>query len=405
MADEHLTGHEKAAPMLEGPSGPLTGVRVIDVTQAIAGPWCGMMLGDLGADVIKVEPPAGDSQRFLGPYTIDDQERAYGGAYATYNRNKRSIALDLADPADKETFLQLVDGADAVIENTRAGVLDRLGLGWEVLHARNPKLVYGAIRGFGDPRSGASPYGEWPAYDVVAQAMGTLVSMNGTASGEELKVGPFVGDIYPGTVGAVAVVAALFHARATGEGQFVDVGMVDAIMALSEFGVMRWSYMGRATPPTGNQAPYSAPFDIFPTKDGSAAIAAPGDHQWAEFCRCIGRPELIDDPRCAKARERTRNRAFTDEVVGGWAAAHTTAEVVEALGGKVPVGPVRTPAQLFDDPHTAARDMLVAVPQPSGRPTVQVNTPMRFSATPAGVWRRAPKLDEHAEEIRAELEG
>ncbi|MPY94856.1 MAG: CoA transferase [Acidimicrobiia bacterium] len=390
--------------MLDGPRGPLQGVRVIDVTQAIAGPWCTMMLGDLGADVIKVEPPAGDSQRFLGPYTKDDEERAYGGAYATYNRNKRGIVLDLSQEADKATLLRLVDGADALVENSRAGVLDRLGLGYEVLHARNPRLVYGAVRGFGDPRSGASPYGEWPAYDVVAQAMGTLVSMNGTASGEELKVGPFVGDIYPGTVAAVAMVAALFHARATGEGQFVDVGMVDAIMALSEFGVMRWSYMGRTTPPTGNQAPFSAPFDIFATKDGSAAIAAPGDHQWATFCQCIGREDLIADPRCAKARERVRNRDFVDEVVGGWAAERTTAEIVEVLGGLVPVGPVRKPAELIDDPHAAARQMLVAVPQPSARPTVQVNTPMRFSATPAGVHRRAPRLDEHGEEVRAELD-
>ncbi len=346
----------------------------------------------------------GGQQRFLGPYTKDDEEHAYGGAYATYNRNKRSIALDLGKDEDRETLLRLVDGADALIENSRAGVLDRLGLSYEILHERNPKLVYGAIRGFGDPRTGASPYGDWPAYDVVAQAMGTLVSMNGTASGEELKAGPFVGDIYPGTVAAVAVVAALFHAKATGEGQFVDVGMVDAVLSLCEFGVMRWSYMGRDTPPTGNQAPFSAPFDIFPTADGSAAIAAPGDHQWATFCTCIGRPDLITDPLCAKARDRIRNRAYVDDIVGGWAAAHTTAEVVEALGGLVPVGPVRKPAEMIEDPHIAAREMLVAVPQPSGRDTVQVNTPMRFSATPAGVHRRAPRLDEHGAELRAELD-
>jgi crotonobetainyl-CoA:carnitine CoA-transferase CaiB-like acyl-CoA transferase len=391
--------------MAAGPTGPLRGIRVLDLTRAIAGPWCVMMLADLGADVIKVEPPGGDPQRGLGPFTREDEERAYGGAFGTYNRNKRAITLDLTSDEGRATLLELVDTADALVENMRAGVMDALGVGYEVIHERNPRLVYGAIRGFGDPRTGASPYVDWPAYDVVAQAMGGMVAMNGSSADDRVKTGPFVGDIYPGTVAAVAVTAALHHAARTGEGQFVDVAMTDAVMALCEMGVMRYSYMGRPdTPPTGNRSEFLVPFDVFETSDGACAIGAPTDHHWAALSRIIGRPDLADDERTATLRGRVRNRELIDDVLADWVAARTTAEVVAALGGAVPVGAVNRPGDLFDDEHVAAREMLVAVDQPSGRPVVQVNTPMRFSATPAGVYRRAPRVDEHADEILAELE-
>ena len=391
--------------MAAGPTGPLRGVRVLDLTRAIAGPWCVMMLADLGADVIKVEPPGGDPQRGLGPFTREDQERAYGGAFGTYNRNKRAIVLDLTTDEGQATLLDLAETADALVENMRAGVMDAIGLGYEVIHERNPRLVYGAIRGFGDPRTGASPYVDWPAYDVVAQAMGGMVAMNGSSPDDRVKTGPFVGDIYPGTVAAVAVIAALHHAARTGEGQFVDVAMTDAVMALCEMGVMRYSYMGRPdTPPTGNRSEFLVPFDVFETSDGACAIGAPTDHHWAALSRIIGRPDLADDERTATLRGRVRNRELIDGVLADWVAARTTAEVVAALGGAVPVGAVNRPGDLFDDEHVAARQMLVAVDQPSGRPVVQANTPMRFSATPAGVYRRAPRVDEHAEEILAELE-
>ena len=156
--EDHLTAHEHAIQMIDAPTGPLTGIRILDCTKAIAGPWSTMMLADLGADVIKIEAPRGDLQRPMAPYTREDEERAYGGSFSVYNRNKRGIVLDFTLPSDKEIFLELVDSADAVVENMRAGVMDGLGLGWEVLHTRNPRLVYGAIRGFGDPRTGQSPY-------------------------------------------------------------------------------------------------------------------------------------------------------------------------------------------------------------------------------------------------------
>jgi crotonobetainyl-CoA:carnitine CoA-transferase CaiB-like acyl-CoA transferase len=403
VAIDHLRAHELAAPMAAERRGPLQGVRILDLTHAIAGPWSTMMLADLGAEVIKVEPPQGEMQRFLGPFTREDPDRAYGGTYGAYNRNKRCIVLELSKPEDKETLLKLVDWADALVENQRAGVLDGLGLGYEALHDRNPRLVYGAIRGFGDPRTGASPYADWPAYDVIAQAMSSFVSMNGEAGGTPHKVGPFLGDIYPGTVGALAILAAVFHARLSGEGQFVDVSMVDAVTALSETGVTRFSFMGRDTPPSGNSSDTVAPFDIFQTKDGACAIAAPTNKAWVTLANAIGRPELAEDERTATMSLRVRNRAIVDEAVASWAAARTNAVVLAVLGGRVPCGPMNSPVDLFTDPHVQARGMLVAVDQPQGRPIVQVNTPMRFTETPTGIYRRPPILGEHTEEILAEL--
>ena len=403
---DHLTAHERAAPMATHATGPLAGIRIIDCTHALAGPWSTMMLADLGADVIKVESPKGDMTRAAGPYTLEDTERAYGGGFANYNRNKRGIMLDLTTTAGVEQFLQLVDTADALVENMRAGVMDALGVGYEVLHARNPRLVYGAIRGFGDPRSGESPYVDWPAYDVVAQAMSGLVATNGSGPTDKHLVGPFVGDMYPGTLGAMGVLAALFHAQRTGEGQFVDVAMVDAVMAFSEVGVTRYSTAGRReTPPSGNRNQWVVPFDVFQTTDGLVAIAAPSDNHWAELAVIIGKPEWATADEAATALARYKNRKPIDEALTQWASQRSKAEVLAALGGKVPCGPVNEPGDLFDDPHVAAREMLVAVEQPVGRPIVQIAPPIRMSATPPGIYRRAPRLGEHNDEVLGEAVG
>jgi crotonobetainyl-CoA:carnitine CoA-transferase CaiB-like acyl-CoA transferase len=402
---DHTRAHENAAPMAEGPTGPLTGVRVIDLTRALAGPFCTMLLADLGADVIKVEPPEGDLPRFSGPFTLDDEERAYGGYFASINRNKRGIVLDLKEDADRRTLLRLVDGAEAVVENFRAGVMERLGLAYEVLQARNRRLVYAAIRGFGDPRTGESPYVDWPAFDVVAQAMSGVVSATGTAEGETCRVGPSLGDLYPATVAALGITAAIVHARATGEGQFMDVAMYDALVALCEALVYRFSYTGTVTKPTGNSHPQLTPFDIYPTADGACAIAAPTPNHWERLCRVMGREDLLHDARTLTNRERVANATFVRDVMCRWTSARTTDEIITLLAGQVPVGPVHHAADLFEDPHLRARDMLVAVEHPgAGRPVVLTNSPIRYSATPAGVHRRAPRLGEHTAEVMAELE-
>ena len=405
MSDQSfMRAHEIAEPMLPGPSGPLVGVRIIDLTQALAGPFCTMLLADLGADVIKVEPPHGDMARQMPPFVDDDTEHAYGGYFASINRNKRGVVLDLKSSEDRDTFLRLVDGADALMENFRAGVMDGLGVGYETLAARNPRLVYGAIRGFGDPRSGASPYVDWPAFDVVAQAMSGVVSMTGTADGETVRVGPSVGDLYPATVAALGVTAAILHARTTGEGQFVDVAMYDALTALCEAAVYRYSYQGVVSRPTGNSHPQLAPFDMYPTADGQCAIAAPSAKHWDILCEVMNRPDLVDDPRTMTNGHRKKNADFVWDVMTSWTTSHTTAEIVEALGGRVPVGPVNDAADLYRDPHLQARSMLVAVEHPgSSRPVVFPSSPIKCSASPTGVHRRAPRLGEHTAEVLGEI--
>jgi crotonobetainyl-CoA:carnitine CoA-transferase CaiB-like acyl-CoA transferase len=405
MTRDHRQGHESAAPMQTAATGPLLGVRVIDLTRALAGPYCTMMLADLGADVIKVEPPEGDLTRFNGPFALEDTEKAYGGYFASVNRNKRGIVLDLKDEADRERLLALIDGADVVVENFRAGVMERLGLSYEVLHARNPRLVYGAIRGFGDPRTGESPYCDWPAFDVIAQAMGGIASVTGTADGNVVRVGPSIGDLYPATVAVVGVLAALMHSRLTGEGQFVDVAMVDALVALDEFLVYRYSYSGVVSAPLGTAHSQSAPFDIYPTVDGSCAIAAPTPHHWEFLCRVMEREDLITDPRTLTTKERVANVEFVRTQIVGWTATLPTSEIVRILGGRVPVGPVNNAEDLFNDPHVQARGMLVAVEHAGvDRPMVFPDTPLRFTESPAGIYRRAPRLGEHTAEVFAELQ-
>jgi crotonobetainyl-CoA:carnitine CoA-transferase CaiB-like acyl-CoA transferase len=390
--------------MAPGPTGPLAGLRIVDATQALAGPFCTMLLADLGADVVKVEPPAGDMTRYGGPFTREDGERAYGGYFASINRNKRSVVLDLKTADGRDALLRLVERADAFVENSKAGVMDGLGVGYDAMRAVRPGLVYAAIRGFGDPRTGASPYQDWPAYDVIAQAMGGLVAVTGTAGGDTFRCGPSAGDIYPATLAALGVCAALVHAGRTGEGQFLDVAMYDGVLALCEAIVYRYSYTGMVSRPTGNGHPALAPFDLFPTADGSCAVAAPTEKHWAILCEVIGRPDLVDDDRTRTNRERVANAALVREVVAAWTSTRPSAEVVTALGGRVPVGPVQAADAVFADPHVAARAMLVEVPQPDGsRPVVLPGPPIKLTATPAGVYRRPPRLGEHTAEVLAEV--
>jgi crotonobetainyl-CoA:carnitine CoA-transferase CaiB-like acyl-CoA transferase len=385
--------------------GPLAGLRVLDLTQALAGPFCTMLLADLGADVIKVEPPAGDMTRFVGPFTLEDTERAYGGYFASINRGKRSIVLDLKQDADHDVLLQLATTVDVVVENSRAGVMDRLGVGYETLSASNPKLVYAAIRGFGDPRTGESPYGDWPSYDVVAQAMGGVVSLTGSDDGDVMKCGPSVGDIFSGALGTVGLLAAVVHARSTGEGQFVDVAMYDAVLSLCEGAAYWYSYTGQVRRSTGNGHPTIAPFDIFPTSDGHCAIGTPSDRMFAVLCDRMGSAELADDERFKGPRDRLVNRAEMNELLMRWTSSKTTAEIVELLSGDVPVGPVNDMAAIYADPHVAVRHMLVEVEQPDGsRPVTLAGQAIKMTKTHTGIRSRPPRLGEHTDEILAEAD-
>ncbi|MEP7112116.1 MAG: CoA transferase [Ilumatobacteraceae bacterium] len=383
--------------------GPLATVRVLDLTQALAGPYCTMLLADLGADVIKVEPPAGDMTRFAGPFTAEDTIRAYGGYFASINRGKRSIVLDLKQESDRNVLLQLAATVDVVVENSRVGVMDRLGVGYETLAASNPKLVYAAIRGFGDPRTGESPYGSWPSYDIVAQAMGGVVGVTGNDDGNVMKCGPSVGDIFTGALNAVGLLAAVVHARATGEGQFVDVAMYDAMLSLCEGAAYSFSYTGHVRGATGNGHPSIAPFDIFPTSDGHCAIGTPSNPMFATLCDRMGSPELATDDRFKSPARRLVNRPELNEVLLRWTTSKSTVEIVDLLNGDVPVGPVNDMAAIYADPHVAARRMLVEVEQPDGTRSVTLaGEAIKMTKTFTGVRNRPPLLGEHTDEILAE---
>jgi crotonobetainyl-CoA:carnitine CoA-transferase CaiB-like acyl-CoA transferase len=398
MMAEHLQGHRAAAPMAAGPTGPLRGVRVVDLTRAVAGPFATMLLADLGADVVKVEPSGGDIPRFSGPFTRDDRERAFGGLFGSINRNKRGVVLDLDQPDDRQELLRLVDGADVLVENFRVGVMERWDLSYETLHARTPQLVYAAIRGFGDPRTGTSPMASWPAFDIVARAMAGVVSMTGSDDPGSSALS--LGDLYPATVAALGITAAVLHARATGEGQFMDVALVDSLVALCETAVYRYSYTGAVSRPAPVGHPQLSPFGVFRTLDGACAIAAPTPNHWEALCRAMGREDLQADERTATNRARVANCELVVEVVAGWTGVLTTGEVVGRLGGVVPVGPVNDAANLFTDAHLHARGMLVAVDHPGAeRPVVYPNCPIRFTGTPTGIYRRAPRLGEHNEDV------
>ena len=393
-------------------SGPLTDLVILDCTQALAGPFGAAILADLGADVIKIEPPTGDMSRGTPPHPPDFATPAsgreagcdYGGYFASINRNKRSIELDLKDPNDREIFLSMCERADAVLENSRAGVMDRLGCGYEVVAARNPRIVYGAIRGFGDPRTGESPYMGWPAFDIVAQSMGGLAHVTGPEGANGYPCGASVGDLYPGTLMALGVVAAIHRARVSGQGQFVDVAMYDAITFLCETVVANYGYDGVSLGPRGSGHPNLCPFDIYRAVDGGVAIAAPRPKQWQALCEAMGRPDLVDDQRTRDVRARVTQRELVTEAIEAWTTTLPKHEVMAALGGDVPCGPVNTAADLFADPHLKARNMIRQVDLPGdNHPVSLAGPPVKFSATPTDIYRRAPRLDEHRAEILAQF--
>ena len=397
----------QAAPRSRGSAGdrtgPLRDVRILDCTQALAGPYCTMLLADLGADVVKIEPPRGDMARVLGPRPEDAEGCDYGGYFASINRNKRSIALDLKEPADRDVFLRLVESADAVVENARVGVMDRLGVGYETLRDRNPRLVYVAIRGFGDPRTGESPYADWPAFDIVAQSMGGMVGLTGPRGSAGMPAGASVGDLFPGTLAALGLVSALLSSRATGRGQFVDVAMYDAVLSLCENIVYKYSASGHVERPKGEGHPSLCPFDVYETADGAVALAAPVEPQWQALCDAMQRSELGTDERTKNVFARVANRDFTNAAILAWTRGRTTSAVVKALAGRVPVGPVQSAEDIFRDPHARVREMLVEVESPGANaPLTLAGAPIKLTETPSGVYRRPPLVGEHTIEVLAE---
>jgi crotonobetainyl-CoA:carnitine CoA-transferase CaiB-like acyl-CoA transferase len=386
--------------MTEHKGGTLEGIRVIDLTQMLAGPYCTQMLADQGADVIKIEPPQGDSSRKLGPYRPDDESRMVGGYFASVNRNKKSIVIDLKAEEGRALLRRLVRNADVVVENYRARVMDRLGLSYESLREDNPALVYAAIRGFGDPRTGESPYVDWPAFDVVAQAMGGLMGITGPDASTPIKVGPGLGDIVPGAFAATGILAALVRAKMTGRGQFVDICMVDVVLAVCERIVHQNSYAGVVPRPEGNQHPILTPFGVFPASDGFVSIGAPTDEWWQKICHLIGREDVLADETLSTNALRTKNRERVFAIVEAFTRTRTKKQLLEIFGGKIPFGPVYDIADIVQDPHFAARSMIVETRDPGAAAPVKLaGVPIKFTETPGQIWSAPPLPGEHTDEI------
>ncbi|MFJ1259665.1 CaiB/BaiF CoA transferase family protein [Cupriavidus sp. CuC1] len=385
-------------------SGALSDVKVIDLTQMLAGPFCTQVLADQGARIVKVEPINGEGMRRTGPFLADDKLRSFGGYFQSVNRNKASIALDLKNPEGREVLKELVATADVVVENFRGGVMERLGLSYEELAKINPALVYATVRGFGDRRSGESPYYEWPAYDVVAQAMGGIMGITGPSPEQPTKIGPGVGDTVPALMLAIGILSAVHHARRTGEGQFVDVSMVDCILALTERIVYQHSYEGHSPVPEGNKHPLLCPFGLFRTKDGWVSIACATDELWRELAHAFGRADLAESAECATNAARVRNAGLVIQSLEEFTRQKTKDELKVILGGRVPFGPVYTADDVFHDEHFRSRDMLVEIDHPGSQQRVTITgVPIKLSKTPGGIGRRAPTVGEDTDAILREI--
>ena len=381
-----------------GASLPLAGIRVLDVSQVMAGPYCCMMLGDLGADVIKVEPPpGGDSTRHSMGFRMKGEDSP--GFYAL-NRNKRSIVLDLKNPADQEVFYALVKTADVLVENARPGVADRLGMGYDTLHAINPRLVYASISGFGQ----TGPWSQRPGFDLIAQAMSGVLSATGLPGEEPVKNAIPVGDLGAGLFATVAILAALHGRHASGVGQFVDASLLEAALGLSVWETTELWGTGRSPTPIGTANRMSAPYQAVQAADGYFVIGAANQKLWLALLDVLERRELNDDPRFATNSQRVAHRAALIEALAPTFAAKSAQHWIDALlQAGVPAAPILDYAQGLASDHVKAREMVMEIPHPVEGTFKSLGFPMKMRGTPQRVRYPPPLLGEHGAEIRREL--
>ena len=368
-------------------AGPLAGITVIDLTRVLAGPYCTMLLADLGARVIKVEPPkVGDDSRHIGPFM--NGKSVY---FMSLNRGKESIALDLKAPADRATFEKLLAGADVLVENYRGGTMEKLDYGWDKLHKRYPRLIYAAASGFGH----SGPYQNRAAYDMVVQGMGGIMSLTGHPGGPPTRVGTSVGDITAGLFTAIGVNAALFHRERAGEGMKVDVAMLDCQVAILENAIARYVATGQVPGPLGARHPSITPFEAYKTADGWIIIAAGNDGLFKKLAAALARPELATDARFTTNDLRTRHHDDLRAEIERTLAFHDSAHWLNAIDAAgVPCGPINNVAQVLDDPQVRSRNMVVTLDDPVTGTIRIAGNPIKLSAFPDPAGRGpVPDLD------------
>jgi formyl-CoA transferase/CoA:oxalate CoA-transferase len=376
----------------------LEGIRVLDLTRALAGPFCTLMLGDYGADVIKIEiPGTGDDTRQWGPPFIGE-ESAY---FLSINRNKRSLTLNFKEPQAKEVFLRLAQGADVVVENFTPGVMSRFGLDYETVKGTNPGIIYCSISGFGQD----GPYRDRPAYDQIMQGIGGIMSVTGGPDDDPQKVGIAIADIGAGMWAAFAIMAAVRHRDQQGEGQYIDVSMMDAQVAWLTYQAGYYFANGQPPKRLGAAHPNLVPYQAFMCSDGKYLNVAVGSERiWQRFCQGMGLEYLRDNPDYATNVERVRNRAALVPKLQELFLTRSSAEWVEALiPAGVPSGPINDLADVFADPQLLHRQMYLEMPHPTLGSVKQTGIPIKFSVTPGGLDRPPPLLGEHTREILREL--
>ncbi len=377
--------------------GPLSGLIVIDLTRVLAGPFCTLLLSDLGARVIKVETPeGGDDSRNYGPFV--DGRSSY---FIAQNRGKESIALNLKIPADVAILHRLLARADIITENFRPGTMARLGLGWEELHRRYPRLIYAATSGFGQ----TGPYAQRPAYDIIAQAMGGIMSVTGHEGGPTTRVGSSIGDIGAGLFTAIGVLSALHHRNLTGEGMMVDVAMLDCQIAMLENSLMRYFASGKPPKPIGARHPSIAPFEPYRTADSEIVIACGNDPLFRQFCQALKRPDIAEDPRFDENAKRAEHVLALKDTLEAILASHSTAYWLELLqDANIPCAPINDVGQAANDPQVLFRNMVLPLDDPHAPHLKVAGLPIKMSAYPDAESRpAASELDADRARILVEF--
>ncbi len=383
------------------PSGPLKGLRVLDLTRVLAGPTCTQMLGDLGAEIIKIEKPdSGDDTRgFAPPFWPETKESAY---FLGVNRNKQSVTVDIAKPEGQAIIHKLLEHCDILAENFKVGALAKYGLGYEQLKAKYPRLIYCSITGFGQ----TGPYAPRPGYDALIQAMGGIMSLTGEPNGSPQKAGVPVADLFAGLYGCIGILAAVNHRHASGQGQQIDIGMLDTHVAWLANQGMNYLATGENPPRLGNQHPNISPYQEYPTQDGYLILAIGNDPTFERFCKNFGLDDLPSDPRFATNASRVANRDLVTQTLTPVLKSRTTSAWVVALEAlKIGCGPINTLKDVFADPHVIARDMVVKMLHKSGQEIEVIANPVKLSATPPDYRSPPPVLGEHSEHVLGGLLG